>query len=600
MGSVRGLVAVISHDRERPVAETEMTGLAGAFESLRGVSVQESVAAGHFARVVRFAADGASHIESDGASWVASHGLVLHDGSLIGAEAEDLDGQFSLVSFNARTGEVVVAVDRYGLQALYVAERLGKTYVSTSALALARYLRAEPDLFGLQFFLRKGNHHGEVTHFRGIERLKPGVQIRFQDRSVTRETYFRPQFDHKVAEMGLAEAAEHLVDVAVETFAKQLDPDVEYCANITGGYDSRLVNLLLREAGIRFRTNTRGAADHPDVQIAREIARLTGWDWLHIEHPPEWPDMAPNLLDQALAWGDGHLDVFDLSAALWQPPEMGIEPIMFNGGGPEAMRSYHWWHELANIGRSNRVDFDRMFNMRTMAKKDMSVLAEDPSEAIRANILRRLSAWVEPHAGRVNTWQLDMIGAYMDTSHFGLYGPAFGAYGLIQSPFYYGPINQKAASVHWKHRLGHGLMRHAINHLDPKVAALPTTMGGPAEPIQLSNLHRFVPYGRSVGRRATNKISKRAIGRQLINHSKPGPTETEKAARRNCLEVLRVGGRSGVTRYLPRSASLYDEAVVTDLLHRAEQTDFEGHELLGRILTVEMVLRATDTSLDAD
>ncbi len=596
---MRGLVAIVAHDRARSVAESEINGLADAFESLRGVSARESVAAGDFARVVRFAADGASHIENDGASWVASHGLVLYPGSLIGARVEDLDGQFSLVSFNARTDEVVVSGDRYGLQTLYVAERLGKTYVSTSSLALARYLRSEPNHFGLQYFLRKGSQHGEVTHFRGIERIKPGVRIRFGDRSVTRETYYRPRLDEEVAAMGLAEAAEHLVDVAVETFAKQLDPDIEYCANITGGYDSRLVNLLLREAGITVRTNTRGALDHPDVRIARKIVGLTGWEWLHIEHPPNWPDMQPDLLDHALAWGDGHLDVFDLSAALWQPPEMGIEPIMFNGGGPETMRSYNWWHEWANIGRSNRVDFEGMFNMRSMVKKDMSVLAEDPSEAVRANLLSRLSVWAEPHAGHLNTWQLDMIYGYMNTAHFGLYGPAFGAYGLIQSPYYFGSINEKAASVNWKHRLGHGLMRHAINHLDPKVAALPTTMGGPAEPIQFSNLHRFAPYAKSVGRRATNKLSKRAIGRKLINHPVPGPTEAEIAARRNCLDGLRVGGDSGVTGYLTRSASLYDEPVVADLLRRAVEPDFEDTEMLGRILTVEMVLRATNNSLDA-
>ncbi|MGI9605151.1 MAG: hypothetical protein ACR2P0_03335 [Acidimicrobiales bacterium] len=591
---MRGLIAIISHDRTAAVGESEVSDLASTFESVRGVSRRESISAGAFARVIRMAADGRSHVETDGASWVATYGMPLARGNVLGERPENLHGQFSLVSYDQSSAEVLVVGDPYGLQTLYVADRDGKTYVSTSALVLAKHLGAQTSHFGLQYFLRRGRHVGGLTHWQGVERVEPGVLLRFDGRSVERVNYWRPELDRDVEAMGMDEAADHLIGVAVETFRTFLDPDVEYCTNLTGGFDSRLVNLLLREAGIPFRTNTRGPLEHQDVAYAKRIVDITGWEWLHIDRPPDWPDIHPEMLRTALAWGDGHIDALDLSAALWQPDELGTEPILLNGGGPEILRSYNWWHEWHRAGRSTRVDYDALFKTRTLAPADMSILAEDPTEAVRAHLHTRYVQWAEPHAAELNTWQLDMIYAYSNTGHFGLYGPAFGAYGLIQSPFFFRPLYELGASVNWRHRIGVGLMRRAIHRLDPSVAAVPTTMGGPATPVRPGNLHRFHPYLTSVARRTTNKLSTRAIGRPLIKHSGRTPSPIEVEARRNCLDSLRRG--PGVEGILAESAHLFDEERVGDLIQHAHDDDFTDSSMLGRVLTVEMVLRETSTA----
>ena len=181
------------------------------------------------------------------------------------------------------------------------------------------------------------------------------------------------------------------------------------------------------------------------------------------------------MVSTALAWGDGHLEVLELAHALWQPSELGAEPVLFNGGGAELMRKFAWQQEFLRVGKSSHVALDSWIDMRLLHPMDTSVFAQDPTAAGREDFRRRMVTWTQPYASQVNTTQLDMMYAYKPTGHFGLYGPAFGAYGLVQPPLFFRAIFRVATSIHWRHRNGHGLMREMIQRLDPSVAAIVTT-----------------------------------------------------------------------------------------------------------------------------
>jgi len=62
---------------------------------------------------------------------------------------------------------------------MYTAERGTRTYVSDSALVLAKHLRARPSRLGQLTFLRAGYHFGAMTSWEGIARLDPGACISF-------------------------------------------------------------------------------------------------------------------------------------------------------------------------------------------------------------------------------------------------------------------------------------------------------------------------------------------------------------------------------------------------------------------------------------
>jgi len=156
-------------------------------------------------------------IDRSGTSWAAWVGCPGNtNGSLVGTRLDELDGQVGLISYDASPDEVLVATDPFGMQAVYVAEEVERTLVSTSALCLAKHLRTPPSLRGMYAFLRSGYQFGSLTSWEGIERLEPGTCVRFTSAGRRREVYWRPTVDETVSRLAFAPAVAHCIEVATE------------------------------------------------------------------------------------------------------------------------------------------------------------------------------------------------------------------------------------------------------------------------------------------------------------------------------------------------------------------------------------------------
>ena len=108
-------------------------------------------------------------------------------------DLRQLDGSFALVTYVKHTDHLIVASDPFGLWPLYIAERDGKSYVSTSALTLARHLGSGPNHLGLAVLLCCGNQYGSITNWEGIERLGAATAVTFKGGNGIRSTYWRPE-----------------------------------------------------------------------------------------------------------------------------------------------------------------------------------------------------------------------------------------------------------------------------------------------------------------------------------------------------------------------------------------------------------------------
>jgi hypothetical protein len=238
---------------------------------------------------------------------------------------------------------------------------------------------------------------------------------------------------------------------------------------------------------------------------------------------------------------------------------------------------------------------DNWLDMRLLHPMNTRLFAGDPSPGVRSDFEARMSAWAAPYADEPNTTQLDVMYAYKMTGHFGAYLSADG--GLLDSelPFYFKPIFTAAFSSPHGHRDNHRLMRHMMWRLDPKLASISTTTGGPAAPWGPRNLHRFAPYYGQIAQKALNKISQRALGRPLL----PAGAQDfycDAAARRAAIRSVAGGGELHAADM--RSAPLFDRSELDDLLRRASRPGFEETAILGRVLTVELALRALDASVE--
>ena len=187
---------------------------------------------------------------------------------------------------------------------------------------------------------------------------------------------------------------------------------------------------------------------------------------------------------------------------------------------------------------------------------------------------------------------------YKMTGHFAIYRSADAAFIQAQVPLYSREMFTTAISLDYRHRRNHRLVRHMISRLDRGVAAIETDSGGPAEPWRATNLHRFLPYYTQLGRKAVNKVGQKFLGRKLVRPPETGNWWCPPTARRTIVDSF--AGDGPLTYETMRSAPLFDRARLGTLLEEARvEGEFADTGLLGRIVSVELGLRAADATLEA-
>jgi hypothetical protein len=585
-----GMLAVIAHDRLHLVGESEIESLADGYEAQRGPGRRHSAHAGTFARLIKIDTDSADRpgIERRSSGWAGSTGVVHGADMLMDADLARIDGQFALVRFAADRDELLVATDPLGLHALYTAEHDGKTYISSSALVLARHLGSRPDPVALAMLMCCGTQHGSLTCWVGIERLAPATALWFTGEGRRRETYWRPVIDERVAGMSFGRAVDHTIAVMSDTIKRHLSGRRLAWADLTGGYDTRLLTVMMDRVGVAFRANTVGMRANLDVQLGRRVARAAGWDWTHFHVPENWPALAPTLLDDALAWADGRLPVVQLTQVLWTQQRKGAaHRVSFAGGGGEFLRGHAWRQEMFRIGRTRHVDLNYLINMTLLSDEALAMLNPPLAAAVPDYLHQLMADQVRPYTGELNTTQLDVLMAYRKPLWDGIYGSAAGRYICSDLPLLYRPIFTTAISIHYRHRQYRRLMRAIVARLNPSVAVIPTAFGGPTVPLRVTSAHRYAPFYARLGRIAASRVALKTLGWSVWQSKSPADPRIVKA-QRSILDSLALSEQT------MRSAVLFKPGALSDLLTRAQSPDFAGGDMLGRVITVEMAMRAAE------
>lgn len=591
------LLAIISEDRSR--SDVTVAPLRSSYEALRGAPSSAETAATGWAEVavldhpqppsvgVERGADG---------GWAAWAGSLLAPRERAALTPAELEGQFALARFDPAAGTLTVATDPLGLKPLFVAWSGGLAHFSTSALALARHLSLSPSRLGVEAFLRTGNQWGPLTPWEGVERLWPGEAVTFTAGGHERGFYWQPRVDLEVRQLDLGASAEACIEAAVGAFAERYgDLSETPWADLTGGFDTRLADLLARRAGIDFKTNTVGDEDSEDVKIARRLAAAGGWPWTRFELPADWAEQAPRRIGEALAWSDGNLDALSLAEVLetHRAKAEARGTTLLTGGAGEHYRDFPWSQELWAAGRSKQVNYDRLLAWRLLNPVDLSPFRSDPTPAVAAVRRETLEARDAPFTDTPNTFQHDVLYALKGTGHLGAYQAAAGGYVHMELTLYSRDVWTTTISTAPRHRNVHRLLREMMARLDPKLAAIETETGGPAEPLRLGNLPRFAPY---VTRRA-KRFGYRLRGRVLGDGRERRAADPRETGRAATVAALRAEGRLDPARM--RSAALYDpqrlEQVLTGAVANPVATEWF---LVGRIVTVELALEAVDAAIE--
>jgi hypothetical protein len=128
------------------------------------------------------------------------------------------------------------------------------------------------------------------------------------------------------------------------------------------------------------------------------------------------------------------------------------------------------------------------------------------------------------------------------------------------------------------------LVRAMLQKTQPRLAAVPVENGYPAEPLGLTNFHRFAPLLVSYGRKAWQK------GWRMLGHAPAGAVGGRQPAR------LQLWNEPAVQDWLTpeqmRLSEVLSPAGLKSFLLMARQEKFTYEQQWARVLSCEMALRA--------
>lgn len=506
-----------------------------------------------------------------------------------------LDGVFALVVWDNRNRKLSIVSDPFGYFSVFYGERGSRTFIATSALAVARQIQSAPSKLGVHSFLRTGKVFDDTTLWRDVKRVRAATVLEFGDGGLRESTYWTPKVDSALSKLSLADAVDTAAQVLPDILKRNLSREGKVWSDLTGGYDTRLLVMLLERAGLPFKANFVGPRTHPDVVIAEEIVKRMNLEHQHFELPGNWPKEAPRYLKEAVQRGDGHLNALLLLRPLWvHYQERGQLTTLLSGLGGEMWRGINWWSERAALGKSTLVHYERQL-WSVMHPVPNEVFARESEPFVQAELRRLFAQEGERCPEAPNTFKLDRVWTFRETAHTGAW-TSFAA-GLLRvvPALFSKDIISLVMSLDYRWRVHNSLVKHMLYKYRPVLADLEVEGRGPALPLRLDNWYRFIPSQLSWSRKALNKLGQVTLQKSLWPANRPtGYSELE--WRR---EIQRFADTENIFRPSSmRSGALYHPEQLEFFLAQAQTEEFKHDEFLGRIITVELALRETDAEIN--
>ena len=136
------------------------------------------------------------------------------------------------------------------------------------------------------------------------------------------------------------------------------------------------------------------------------------------------------------------------------------------------------------------------------------------------------------------------------------------------------------------------MMRALIEHLDPRLAALPMADGSPALPLRAGTLYRFGSHAAALGGKAWGRV-RRKLGAGARPASAPSGGAGEAVARLVADPEIAALLEPGTMR----TAALYEPRALAQFLAASRAPGFDQARRWGRVVTLELVARELEAPL---
>jgi hypothetical protein len=394
--------------------------------------------------------------------------------------------------------DYAVMVDNAGLYRVYLTrQRLANSFLR---LLDGREGAARLDRRRAVEFLAYGACNGRATLVPTIRTLGNRTIVRFSERSGVR------WFDSKV----LAGAS---TVSGIDVFERYCQALVTACrgkvvgADLTGGFDSRLLVTKLTHYGALLELGVSGPPMSPDVLIAERVATALGQP-LHHQLPPSGGKIIDEL-DDLLAVCDGMLSPVEHWPTVAMQRDRrtaGIE-LLVSGNGGELLKDFWWWQDFPFYG-CRSPNLARLFRYRMhplpLATRHLTAMATRHYDRVVAGTLRRMRRLATAR----NTETYDNIYFFMRQNAGG--GPAFSFvinnFFDIVVPYLECTNFLFARALPVRARMFNAYHRTQLSRTNQTVASLPTTSGLTSSAAAVDVTGDAIRYGRWAFARLLKKV----------------------------------------------------------------------------------------------
>ncbi len=257
-----------------------------------------------------------------------------------------LNGFFAFALYDHRSGELLLARDRFGIKPLYYHHHEGFLAFASEQKGLRAMVgTSQVNPVAMHLYFRLNYIPAPLSIYRDSRQLLPGEALRYSKGKLEKRMWYRPEEKLTLAEKPIdyESAKKKLVDLLEEAVAARLVADVPLGAFLSGGIDSSVVVALASRHTEKLHTFSLGFEDAPFFDESA-FARLTAkkFNTVHTAFKLRLNDLYSEL-EEVLSFLDEPFA--DSSAvlvyALSKETRKYVTVALSGDGGDELFAGYH-------------------------------------------------------------------------------------------------------------------------------------------------------------------------------------------------------------------------------------------------------------------
>ena len=194
------------------------------------------------------------------------------------------NGIFSVII--QKDKKIMLAVDKTRTFPLLYIDNENEFIISDDSYFLRENYKNDLDNVNSDEFLSIGFVMGEETLLQNIFQVQAGEYLIFNDNKLKKEFYF-DYLTKKISTKSFDELKSEFLDILRDSIQRiiKLANGRHIVLPLSGGYDSRLIASLLKQANYQNVTCfTYGKKNSPEVIISKKVANELGFKWFFVEY----------------------------------------------------------------------------------------------------------------------------------------------------------------------------------------------------------------------------------------------------------------------------------------------------------------------------